>query len=1334
MSGAKKGLRLAALVAVIVVGVGARAGTARADFLRVIDPSQIPNATARSFGNVQLGGSATATITLQSCSGQMSVPDSGNCPGGDGDNTITAFSFGAGCGEFSYTNNVQLPTVIFYSGLKTFNFRYTPTARGSDSCVVTTVPPGGGTDTPASFTLTGGGIAPELVIDPSPVAFGSTPVGTPVSASITLRNPGENSLNIGSLAISGANAGDFAFTNQGCAGDNPCNANSGLQTTQLMANGGAAVFTLSCTPSASGARTATLTVTTNDPVSPNETAQLTCTGTVPQLSLSATVKDFGNQRIGTTSAPFTITVSNTGGASLTYSVSSPDAQFVLACPQADPTCLDRTLAAGATTTFDVAFAAMFGGNQNTALTVDSNDPQQGAVAVAVSGSGVASQVDALPLDFGSVTVGSSSTASVVVTNTGSATLTIANVAPLTALGITGGGGQFAIVLPAGNPACDGVQSCARTIGPLAVNGTTSIPIRCTPTGPGEQIGNLVIASDSINSPFSVPLRCVGVVPDVSVSTMAVAFANQRLGTTSAAQTFTVDNAGSAPMTYTISESSGDFALSCAPNACNGTLASGGRVTVSATFAPTSAGAKMANVTIATPGDPDEMSTLVMMTGTGVEPIVTVEAPSPAPLAIGNVDVGTSAIGTVTLRNTGTADLSITSVTLVGGDAAQFAITNGTVGAQTLPSFVGASTRSWTVTCTPTSIGAKTATFRVVHDAPSAGSQTNIAVTCTGRAASFVASVVAPAVIDFGQVQVGMPSAAQTFTFTNNGNKPGRIMMLTSSANVFAPTTMANLANDIAAGGSITVSVVFTPADSSVVSGQVCAINNGLASPVCASVTGDGASVGIDVLPAPDFGAVRFDAAPVTSADITIRNTGESALRLDSITSAGAPFTIVSAPALPANLALNDTRTFKVRLTPTSALGTVTRNITVGGVFTVSGTAATATVQATARIVAPQVAMSADTVEFGTFDIDDPGTQVTRTAAIMNTSDAATGSDLHLGLPVLDSGAPDFALINPAAVTLSPTWTGLVTIGFDPSTAGAKTGQVTIPIDALTGMTYTLTLRGQAIDQNAMCSPATIMFPVTVRGESSAAIDARLTNLDFATGQGTAAPLTYTAAITGADAGDFSLPAADAAGTIAGNASKDFPITFTPTAAGAGRTATLEIHYVDGGNRTCMVTLTGDGRLLELQVAPGSLDFGTVAIGSTVQLSTVASPLTVTNGEAAGAAATTISAVRLRGAGAAAFAVVGGEQPRDVAGGATVTYDLSFTPPDEGVFEADVDVFVGDDDTARYSVHVRGQGAPLVRGNPYSCGAGGSSSGGLLLLAIVLAGLRRRGGRRATAGG
>jgi hypothetical protein len=166
----------------------------------------------------------------------------------------------------------------------------------------------------------------------------------------------------------------------------------------------------------------------------------------------------------------------------------------------------------------------------------------------------------------------------------------------------------------------------------------------------------------------------------------------------------------------------------------------------------------------------------------------------------------------------------------------------------------------------------------------------------------------------------------------------------------------------------------------------------------------------------------------------------------------------------------------------------------------------------------------------------------------------------------------------------------------------------------------------------------------------------------------------------------------------------------------------------------MVTLTGDGRLLELQVAPGSLDFGTVAIGSTVQLSTVASPLTVTNGEAAGAAATTISAVRLRGAGAAAFAVVGGEQPRAVAGGAPVTSGLSITPPDERVFEADVDVFVGDADTARYSVLVRGQGAPLVRGNPYSCGAGGSSSGGLLLLAIVLAGLRRRGGRRATAGG
>jgi outer membrane protein OmpA-like peptidoglycan-associated protein len=1320
-------LRLVSLF-VVLCAVG---GTARADFFRVTNPSQFPVATPIQFGNVAVGANTTATVSIAGCNGVQAVPDDGACNTGGGNSTVAGWTFGAGCGEFVHVPPPAVPVAMANGAANavTFTFRYTPTGRGTDTCVVTTQINAMSDDTAVSFTLTGTGIAPELVIDPTPIVFADTPVNLPVNADVTLHNPGENQLTITSLEIVGANKTDYAFTNQGCANQGPCTSPALLTTS--IASGGNAVFGLRCTPSAAGARVASLQVVTNDPVMGTRSAALTCTGEAPDISIAPTSIAFGNQRVGTQSAVSNVTVANapTANATLTFdaTVIGADAnQFALACAQC--TCMNGTCsgsrAPNESLELGVRFAPTTTGDKAAQVQINSNDFDEAMLLVDLTGTGTQPAVTLIapaapPLELGNTPLNVASAAgTITIENTGNADLTVTSVA------LTGGDvAQFAIATGA----------VGAHVLPATGADRESWTVTCTPTSTGLKTTTLRITHDApmAGSTTDVGVRCTGTVPDVDVAAMLMGFGNQRVGTTSAAQTFTVDNLGLAPMAYTISSGSADFTVDCGAPTCTGTLAAAGRITVSVRFAPGSTGTKMTNITIATPGDPDEMSTTVMVTGTGVEPAVTVDAPSPAPLAIGDVDVGASGNGTVTIRNTGTSDLAISGVTLVGGDAAQFSIGGSPVGAQTLTSTAGMNSRSWTVTCTPATIGAKSTTLRITHDAPAVGTQTNVAVTCTGRGAIFTPSVVAPAVIDFGQVQVGMPSAPQMFTLTNTGNKAGRITMLTSTVNVFAPSTMANLAMDIAPGGSITVQVVFTPADSSVVNGSVCGVHNGLGSPSCVGVTGDGASVGIDVAPAVNFGDVRFDAAPRNSGEVTIRNIGESVLRVDAITSAGAPFTVVAGPTLPVNLALGETRTFRVRLTPTMALGTFTRQISVNGVFTVGGTAASASIQATARIVAPEVSMTADTIDFGMFDIDDPGTPVTRTIMITNTAPAATGTDLNLGAPVLVSGAPSFSVVSLAPATVAPGGSAMLTVRFAPTSAGEKTGQITITIDALTGMTYTVTLRGLAIDQNVMCTPATIMFPDTVRRQTGGPRDATITNLDFA-GNASAAPVDYTATITGADAADFAI-GANASGTVAGNSSKALPITFTPAVAGA-RAATLVVTYTDDGTRTCMINLSGTGRLRNVSAAPMTIDFGTVATGASVRLSEVASPLRLTSTEPAAATATTVRQVTVSGTDPAVFTVVDAAPPRPLPTNGSVDYDIVFSPSEAGMYEADIDVFFDEDPEKQLTVRVVGRAVDVdLRGGGCDAGGGGAGAGALVgLAALGLLARRRRAGLAAAA--
>ena len=107
--------------------------------------------------------------------------------------------------------------------------------------------------------------APNVALSTSSVAFPSTQVGKTASASVTVTNTGNAALTVQSASISGANASDFAVSS------NTCNATAAGSTCSLG---------VTFTPSASGSRAASLSLS-DGAVSSPQVISLSGTATAP---------------------------------------------------------------------------------------------------------------------------------------------------------------------------------------------------------------------------------------------------------------------------------------------------------------------------------------------------------------------------------------------------------------------------------------------------------------------------------------------------------------------------------------------------------------------------------------------------------------------------------------------------------------------------------------------------------------------------------------------------------------------------------------------------------------------------------------------------------------------------------------------------------------------------------------------------------------------------------------------------------------------------------------------------------------------------------------------
>ena len=427
------------------------------------------------------------------------------------------------------------------------------------------------------------------------------------------------------------------------------------------------------------------------------------------------------------------------------------------------------------------------------------------------------QVSPPTLAFGTVSIGGNSVAlPVTVNNTGATNVTISSVT------LTDPGAQFVLtandcpaVLPAGQLCTITVTFDPNVLGPVAAT--------------------LTIAHSAAGSPFIVALTGTGVpatAPLASVSPAALLFGSINNNTTTPSQAVVVNNTGDAVLSISsitlTGADPGSFTITA--NGCL-SVSVGSSCTIQVAFAPTTVGAKTATLSLVHNGP--NSPTGVLLAGTSLTPPAAVAAVSPSAINFGAVSNNTtSSAQSIVVVNTGTSNLSVSGVTVGGADAASFAVNNGC----TTPLGQGGICTIG-VTFSPTSVGAKSASVSIAHNA---GSPSVVTLAGTGIVPTGPVAAVSPASLDFLTQDIGTTSATQAIVVQNTGNAGLVVSAATlGGADAASFGIVSNGCATVTPAANCTIIVEFAPTTTGLKTATVTIGHNAAGTPSVVTLTGTG---------------------------------------------------------------------------------------------------------------------------------------------------------------------------------------------------------------------------------------------------------------------------------------------------------------------------------------------------------------------------------------------------------------------------------------------------------------------------------------------------------------
>jgi hypothetical protein len=530
--------------------------------------------------------------------------------------------------------------------------------------------------------------------------------------------------------------------------------------------------------------------------------------------------------------------------------------------------------------------------------------------------------------------------------------------------------------------------------------------------------------------------------DVTLTPPSMSFDQVGVGSTSATQQITVENATGAAIPVTSIGVSGPCVLST--NACGTALAAHSDCQLLIAFTPTQAGSAVGTLTMVDSAG----AQTVRLSGNGAAQPT--DALSPNSLTFQGTVVGQISLPqTIALANTGGLLLTSIAATTTG----PFQVSSN-CGTQLAPT----STCSFTVTFVPTATGAQTGVL-TIQDALRTQS---VSLSGTGLAPPQIR--VNPTSLNFLVQSLGTASAPQTLTISNAGGSPMAnigFQVIGMSVASFSPgaTNCGAVLNN---GSSCTVQVVFTPVFAGGAAASLAISSSTLGvKAVQAGLTGTGqATNGLNVSPA----QMTFTAGTIGQASaaqtVTLSNTSSSA---------ASGLTLTVAPP------------FSVSAGNCGSMLAAGANCTAGLVFTASDNgSATGMLTATAAslnsavVILNGVGGTAGSVQL------QPALLNYSTVGVGTTSDAQT-------IAVSNSGPVDlagFALNTSSGFRVASTTCAAplvvgascsASIVFAPTTAGQQTGSLTVASSAL------------AIPAQAVLAGTGFDFAVSILGGSSQTI-------------------------------------------------------------------------------------------------------------------------------------------------------------------------------------------------------------------------------------------------------
>ena len=379
-------------------------------------------------------------------------------------------------------------------------------------------------------------------------------------------------------------------------------------------------------------------------------------------------------------------------------------------------------------------------------------------------------------------------------------------------------------------------------------------------------------------------------PSLGFTPGSIAFGSINVGSTSASQTATLKNTGTAAATITSITKSGDFAQT---NTCGASLAVNASCTVTVTFTPTTGGTRSGSVTVANNGTTATLS----LSGTGADSSTNLAlgkpataSSGPAPYVASNVTDGNTSSYWESNSNSFPqwvqVDLgaltSVNKVTLNLPPATSWATRTETLSVQ-------GSTNGTSFANLVSSSGAvfNPANGNAVSFTFTASNQRYVRVNITGNTGWPAGQLselqvfgggttpppatpllsVTPGSLTFASTNVGATSGTQSATLTNTGTATATISSVAKTGD-FAQTNTCGAS--LAAGASCSITVSFTPTAAGTRSGAVTVTSNATGSPTTLSLSGTGV-VGTTNLALGKPATASSAVAPYSASNVTDGN-------------------------------------------------------------------------------------------------------------------------------------------------------------------------------------------------------------------------------------------------------------------------------------------------------------------------------------------------------------------------------------------------------------------------------------------------------------------------------